>query len=65
MHMTKVYTISCYIKKLASLLVYKGAWLCIGNKYINRKNMAYPYVYREQSDTDKTGARQAGLSLCV
>ena len=47
MHFTKVYTISCYIKKLASLLVYKGAWLYIGNKYINRKTIAYPYVYRE------------------
>ena len=47
MHMTKVYTISCYINKLASLLVYKGAWLYIGNKYINRKSIAYPYVYRE------------------
>ena len=50
MHMTKVYTISCYINKLASLLVYKGAWLCIGNKYINRKSMVYPYVYREQAN---------------
>ena len=50
MHMTKVYTISCYINKLASLLVYKGAWLYIGNKYINRKSMAYPYVYREQTN---------------
>ena len=65
MHMTKVYTISCYIKKLASLLVYKGAWLCIENKYINRKSMAYPYVYREQFLQKNCLPFQFGLSLCI
>ena len=65
MHMTKVYTISCYINKLASLLVYKGAWLCIGNKYINRKSMVYPYVYREQKYKPANLNHAAGLSLCI
>ena len=65
MHMTKVYTISCYINKLASLLVYKGAWLCIGNKYINRKSMVYPYVYREQMQNTSTKEYVSGLSLCI